>query len=139
LACADRLARAGIEATVFDRYEKIGGLLQFGIPTFKLERAVIDRRHEILAGMGVQFRLGVEIGRDVSMQSLLDEFDAVFLGLGSYRYTDGALHGQDLANVLPALPFLVQTGPIVIGDDANGRAIAGWEDQIKLPDLHGKR
>ena len=139
LACADRLARAGIEATVFDRYEKIGGLLQFGIPTFKLERAVLDQRHDVLKGMGVQFKLGVEIGRDVSMQSLLDDFDAVFLGIGSYRYTDGRLPGQDLRNVLPALPFLVQNGRIVIGDDANGRPIAGWEDQLQLPDLRGKR
>ena len=139
LACADRLQRAGIQATVFDRYERIGGLLQFGIPTFKLERAVMDRRHEILAGMGVEFRLGVEIGRDVSMQTLLDEFDAVFLGLGSYRYTDGKLPGQDLRNVLPALPFLVQNGRLVLGDDLEGRPIAGWEDQLKLPDLNGKR
>ena len=139
LACADRLQRAGIQAIVFDRYERIGGLLQFGIPTFKLERAVMDRRHEILAGMGVEFRLGVEIGRDVSMQSLIDEFDAVFLGLGSYRYTDGKLPGQSLQNVLPALPFLVQNGRLVIGDDVEGQPIAGWEDQVALPDLHGKR
>ena len=139
LACADRLARAGIEATVFDRYEKIGGLLQFGIPTFKLERAVLDQRHEVLIGMGVQFKFGVEVGRDVSMQSLLDEFDAVFLGIGSYRYTDGRLPGQDLQNVLPALPFLVQNGRLVIGDATESRAIAGWEDQIQLPDLKGKR
>ena len=139
LACADRLARAGVQATVFDRYEQIGGLLQFGIPTFKLERTVLDQRHEVLIGMGVQFKLGVEVGRDVSMQSLLSEFDAVFLGIGSYRYTDGRLPGQDLANVLPALPFLVQNGRIVIGDDTGGCAIAGWEDQIALPDLRGKR
>ena len=139
LACADRLQRAGIQATVFDRYERIGGLLQFGIPTFKLERAVIDRRHEILEGMGVEFRLGVEIGRDVGMDQLLREFDAVFLGLGSYRYTDGKLPGQSLQNVLPALPFLVQNGRIVLGDDLEGRPIAGWEDQVTLPDLNGKR
>jgi glutamate synthase (NADPH/NADH) small chain len=81
----------------------------------------------------------VEVGRDVSMQALLDEFDAVFLGIGSYRYTDGKLPGQDLRNVLPALPFLVQNGRIVIGDDANGKPIAGWEDRIELPDLRGKR
>ena len=139
LACADRLQRAGIQATVFDRYERIGGLLQFGIPTFKLERAVIDRRHEILSGMGVEFRLGVEIGRDISLDELLCDFDAVFLGLGSYRYTDGKLPGQSLLNVLPALPFLVQNGRLVIGDDTEGRPIAGWEDQVALPDLNGKR
>lgn len=139
LACADRLARAGIAATVFDRYEKIGGLLQFGIPSFKLDRDVMATRHEILRGMGVEFELGVEIGRDIGLDRLLDEYDAVFLGLGSYRYTDGGLPGQDLANVLPALPFLVQNGRIVTGEDPAGRPIAGWEDEIALPDLRGKR
>ncbi len=139
LACADRLARVGIAATVFDRYEKIGGLLQFGIPSFKLVRSVMATRHEILAGMGIEFRLGVEVGRDVSLDQLLADYDAVFLGLGSYRYTDGGLPGQDLANVLPALPFLVHNGRIVVGDDAAGRPIAGWEDHVQLPDLHGRR
>lgn len=140
LACADRLARAGVQAIVFDRYEQIGGLLQFGIPSFKLEKTVIAERRRVLEGMGVEFRLGVEIGRDVALDTLLADFDAVFLGLGSYRYTDGQLPGQDLRNVLPALPFLVQNGRIVIGEnDAVGRPIAGWEDQVQLPDLRGKR
>ncbi|MFD0724960.1 FAD-dependent oxidoreductase [Lysobacter brunescens] len=140
LACADRLARAGVQAVVFDRYEQVGGLLQFGIPSFKLEKSVIADRRAVLEGMGVEFRLGVEIGRDVSMDALLGEFDAVFLGLGSYRYTDGKLPGQQLRNVLPALPFLVQNGRIVVGtDDTTGRPIAGWEDQVDLPDLRGKR
>ncbi len=148
LACADRLARSGIAATVFDRYEAIGGLMQFGIPSFKLDRSVMVTRREVLDGMGVQFRLGVEVGREVTLEALLAEFDAVFLGLGSYRYTDGGLPGQDLKNVLPALPFLVQNGRIVEsaghGDGAGNapvrsRPIAGWEDSIELPDLRGGR
>ena len=140
LACADRLARAGVQTVVFDRYEQIGGLLQFGIPSFKLDKSVIATRRGVLEGMGVEFRLGVEIGRDIAMDALLADFDAVFLGLGSYRYTDGGLPGQDLRNVLPALPFLVQNGRIVVGtDDNQSRPIAGWEDQLQLPNLHGKR
>lgn len=139
LGCADRLARAGIHAVVFDRYEQIGGLLQFGIPTFKLEKSVITRRREVLAGMGVEFRLGVEVGRDVTLEQLLEEFDAVFIGTGAYRYTDGGLAGQDLEGVLPALPFLVQNGRIIGGNDPWGRPIAGWEDKLALPDLVGKR
>ena len=139
LACADRLARSGIEATVFDRYEQIGGLLQFGIPSFKLDKAVIATRRTVLEGMGVRFRLGVDVGRDVGIDALLDEFDAVFLGLGAYRYTDGGLPGQELPGVLPALPFLVHNGRIVTGSDPAGRPIAGWEDQLVLPDLRGKR
>ena len=139
LACADRLARSGIQAVVFDRYEQIGGLLQFGIPSFKLDKAVIATRRKVLDGMGIEFRLGVEIGRDVHIETLLREFDAVFLGLGAYRYTDGGLPGQDLPNVLPALPFLVQNGRVVTGGEPNGKPIAGWEDTLKLPDMHGKR
>ncbi|KRG72009.1 FAD-dependent oxidoreductase [Pseudoxanthomonas dokdonensis] len=139
IGCADRLARNGIHAVVFDRYEQIGGLLQFGIPSFKLDKSVIARRREVLEGMGVEFRLGVEVGKDVSVDELLAEFDAVFVGTGAYRYTDGGLPGQDLDNVLPALPFLVQNGRIVGGRNPLGRPIAGWEDQLSLPDLNGKR
>ncbi len=133
------MARAGIHAVVYDRYEQIGGLLQFGIPTFKLEKSVIARRREVLEGMGVEFRLGVEVGRDVGLEELLADYDAVFLGTGAYRYTDGGLEGQDLDGVLPALPFLVQNGRIVGGNDPWGRPIAGWEDKLALPDLAGKR
>ena len=139
LACADVLARNGIHAVVFDRYEQIGGLMQFGIPSFKLEKSIITRRREVLEGMGVEFRLGVEIGRDISIEELLADYDAVFLGTGAYRYTDGGLPGQDLKQVLPALPFLVQNGRIVGGNDPWGRPIAGWEDTLALPDLNGKR
>jgi glutamate synthase (NADPH/NADH) small chain len=139
LACADVLARNGIQAVVFDRYEQIGGLMQFGIPSFKLEKSIIARRREVLEGMGVQFRLGVEVGKDVAIEELLGEYDAVFLGTGAYRYTDGGLPGQDLKHVLPALPFLVQNGRIVSGNDPWGRPIAGWEDTMALPDLVGKR
>jgi len=142
IACADRLARVGIQAVIYDRYEQIGGLLQFGIPTFKLDKAVIARRREVLEGMGIQFRLGVEVGRDVTLDQLLGEYDAVFLGTGAYRYTDGGLPGQDAEGVLPALPFLVQNGRIVTGADpatTQSRPIAGWEDLIKVPDLAGRR
>ncbi|WP_374012641.1 FAD-dependent oxidoreductase [Pseudoxanthomonas koreensis] len=138
IACADRLARAGIQAVVYDRYEQIGGLLQFGIPTFKLDKSVITLRRQVLEGMGIQFRLGVEVGRDVSMDQLLAEYDAVFLGTGAYRYTDGGLPGQDAHGVLPALPFLVQNGRVVTGQEPGGRPIAGWEDRIALPDLRGR-
>jgi glutamate synthase (NADPH) small chain len=139
LACADRLVRSGIAATVYDRYEQVGGLLQFGIPSFKLDKTVVRTRREVLEGMGVAFRLGVEVGRDVSLPELLDAYDAVFLGLGAYRYTDGGLPGQDLPGVLPALPFLVQNGRIVTGNDPGGRPIAGWEDTLALPSLEGRR
>ena len=144
LACADVLTRNGIQAVVFDRYEQIGGLMQFGIPSFKLEKSIIARRRDVLEDMGVQFRLGVEIGKDLSIDQLMLDYDAVFLGTGAYRYTDGGLPGQDLEGVLPALPFLVHNGRIVSGSDPAhlngiGRPIAGWEDTIAVPDMAGKR
>ena len=107
LGCADVLARNGVKPVVYDRYEEIGGLLTFGIPEFKMEKWVMTRRREVLEGMGVEFRLGTEIGKDVSMQSLLDEYDAVFMGMGTYTYMKGGFPGEDLPGVLEALPFLI--------------------------------
>lgn len=107
LGCADILARHGVQAVVFDRYPEIGGLLTFGIPAFKLEKEVMAKRRDLLEGMGVEFRLGVEIGKDRSLQDLLAEFDAVFLGLGTYKYVKGGFPGEDLPGVHEALPYLV--------------------------------
>ena len=107
LACADVLVRNGVTPVVFDRNEEIGGLLTFGIPEFKLEKEVVKRRREILEGMGVDFRLSIEIGKDIPFQQLLDDFDAVFMGMGTYSYMKGGFPGEDLPGVLEALPFLI--------------------------------
>ncbi len=107
LGCADILVRNGVKPVVFDKYPEIGGLLTFGIPPFKLEKKVMQRRREIFEGMGIEFRLNTEVGSDVSMQELLAEFDAVFLGMGTYTYMKGGFPGEDLPNVIDALPFLV--------------------------------
>ena len=107
LGCADVLARNGVKPVVFDRYARIGGLLTFGIPPFKLEKSVVEMRREVMEGMGVEFRLGVEIGRDVAFEQLLSEFDAVFLGMGTYTYVKGGFPGEDLPGVYEALPYLI--------------------------------
>jgi glutamate synthase (NADPH) small chain len=107
LGAADILAREGIRAVVYDAYPEIGGLLTFGIPPFKLEKDVVRRRRSILEGMGIEFRLGVRVGRDLPFQQLLDEYDAVFLGIGTYQYVSGNLPGQELPGVVDALPYLV--------------------------------
>lgn len=107
LAAADVLARNGVRSVVFDSYPEIGGLLTFGIPPFKLEKAVIDKRRQILEGMGVRFVLNTRIGDDKSFDSILDEFDAVFLGMGSYTYVRGGFPGEELPGVYDALPYLV--------------------------------
>lgn len=136
LACADQLARAGIEAHVYDRYEEIGGLLTFGIPPFKLEKHVIATRRAVLEAMGVRFHLGVEIGRDLGFDALLHDHDAVFLGTGAYRYVDGALPGLGLEGVLPALPYLVTSARRVLGSTAH--AIAGWSGPVPTLDVRGR-
>jgi glutamate synthase (NADPH/NADH) small chain len=107
LGCADVLVRNGVTPVVFDRYSKIGGLLTFGIPPFKLEKEVVEKRREIMEGMGVEFRLNVDVGRDVAFERLLQEFDAVFLGMGTYTYVKGGFSGEDLPGVHEALPYLI--------------------------------
>jgi glutamate synthase (NADPH/NADH) small chain len=107
LGAADVLARNGIRSVVFDAYPEIGGLLTYGIPPFKLEKQVVRKRREILEGMGVQFVLNTRIGDDKPFDELLDEFDAVFLGMGTYEYVTGGFDGEDLPGVYDALPYLV--------------------------------
>jgi glutamate synthase (NADPH/NADH) small chain len=107
LSCADILARNGVTAVVYDRHAEIGGLLTFGIPPFKLEKEVVRTRRQILEGMGVEFRLSCEIGRDVGFRELIDSYDAVFLGMGTYTSMKGDLPGEHLPGVHEALPFLI--------------------------------
>ena len=107
LGCADILVRNGVAPVVFDRHERIGGLLTFGIPPFKLEKQVLEKRREIMEGMGVQFRLGVEIGTDLKLAQLLDEYDALFLGMGTYTAVRGGFAGEELSGVHEALPYLI--------------------------------
>jgi glutamate synthase (NADPH/NADH) small chain len=107
LGCADVLVRSGVKPVVFDRYPEIGGLLTFGIPEFKLEKDVLRLRREIFEGMGIEFRLNTEVGKDVGIEAILDDFDAVFLGMGTYKYMRGNFPGEDLPGVYEALPYLI--------------------------------
>ncbi|NBU59692.1 MAG: glutamate synthase small subunit [Betaproteobacteria bacterium] len=130
LGAADILVRNGVKPVVFDRYPQIGGLLTFGIPEFKLEKHVVQTRREVMEGMGVEFRLGVDVGRDISFQQLIDEFDAVFLGMGTYTSMKGGFPGEDLPGVVEALPYLV----------ANVNRNQGWAPPGEVfHDMQGKR
>ncbi|RRJ83528.1 FAD-dependent oxidoreductase [Aestuariirhabdus litorea] len=129
LGCADILARNGVQAVVFDRHPEIGGLLTFGIPEFKLEKDVMKRRRKVFEGMGIEFRLRTEIGQDVSMQQLMDEYDAVFMGMGTYTYMKGGFPGEDLPGVHDALPFLI----------SNVNRCLGYEENGEFIDMKGKR
>ncbi len=107
LGCADILVRNGVQPVVFDRYPEIGGLLTFGIPEFKLEKEVMVRRRQVFEEMGVEFRLNTEVGNDVTVGELLGQYDAVFLGMGTYTSMKGNFPGEDLPGVYEALPYLV--------------------------------
>jgi len=107
LAAADVLARQGIGPVVYDAYPDIGGLLTYGIPPFKLEKQVVEKRREILEGMGVQFVLNTRIGADKAFAEFVDEYDAVFLGMGTYTSVRGEFPGEDLPGVYDSLPYLV--------------------------------
>ena len=130
LGCADILARNGVKPVVFDRYAKIGGLLTFGIPPFKLEKEVVEKRREIMEYMGVEFRLNTEVGRDIAFEQLTAEFDAVFLGMGTYSYVKGGFAGEDLPGVHEALPYLVSN---------INRELQLETDPAKFIDMAGKR
>src|SRR5215470_4832168 len=147
LAVADRLARAGVEAHVFDRYEEVGGLLTFGIPPFKLDKGVVRRRREVLEGMGVRFILNTEVGRDVAFATLLSDFDAVFVGTGAYTAVDAQLPGGELAGVHAALPFLIANARRILGTASNSTELPNGRSRPSmasaalglLPNVIGKR
>ena len=107
LACADILTRNGVKAKIYDKYSRIGGVLTFGIPPFKLDKNIVEKRKEILEGMGVEFILNTEVGKDIDFQDIYDSYDAVFLGMGTYKPIKGGFKGEDLKNVYEALPFLI--------------------------------
>lgn len=107
LGCADFLVRNGVRPVVYDKYPEIGGLLTYGIPAFKLEKDVVKRRRQLLEAMGVTFVLNTEVGRDTPFERLLAEYDAVFLGMGTYRAVCGGFPGEDRPGVTQALPYLI--------------------------------
>jgi len=129
LACADVLARNGVKAIVYDRHPEIGGLLCFGIPEFKLEHRVIKTRRQILEGMGIQFVLNTDIGRDSSFSDVLDNHDAVFLGLGTYTPMQGGMPGEDAGGVHPALDYLIGNTKSLLGMPAGEHPFIDLKDQ----------
>ena len=129
LGCADILARHGVKAVVFDRHPQIGGLLTFGIPPFKLEKEVLQTRREIFEGMGIEFRLNTTVGKDVTIEQLLAEFDAVFLGMGTYTAMKGGFPGEDFVGVHEALPFLI----------GNINQVMSYQGSEPFVDVRGQR
>lgn len=129
LGCADVLTRHGVKAVVYDRYEEIGGLLTFGIPEFKLEKDVVKKRRSIMEEMGIEFVLNTEVGKDIPFQKLLDDYDAVFLGMGTYTYMSGGFPGEDLPGVYEALPFLISNVNRCLGLEKNSEDFIDMKNQ----------
>lgn len=115
LACANQLNRRGHSVTVFEKNETPGGLLRFGIPDFKLNKSVIDRRLDLLMKEGIEFKCGVKVGEDVTAEELLGEFDAVCLAMGAEVPRDLKAEGRDLKGVHFALELLQQQNRVNAG------------------------
>jgi glutamate synthase (NADPH/NADH) small chain len=107
LSAADILIRNGVTPVVFEKQPEIGGLLTFGIPQFKLDKDIVIRRRHMLEEMGVEFHCNTEIGKDVHFQTLVSDYDAVFLGLGTYKPMAGRFPGEEMPGVYKALDFLI--------------------------------
>ncbi len=130
LACADVLTRHGIQAIVYDRHPEIGGLLTFGIPEFKLQHEVIQKRRQVLEDMGIRFILDTHVGKDIGFDTLLDEHDAVFLGLGTYTPIQGHIPGEGAGGVYQALDYLIGNTCSVLDK---------YTGQYDFIDLHDQR
>lgn len=129
LACADELARLGYGVTIFESQLIPGGLLVNGIPAFKLEKHIVERRIDLLVRRGVEFKLGVRVGWDLSLAGLREKFDAIFLGVGAQKPKPLDIPGAELAGIVEALPFLTQKNvdsPLVAGEPiaVRGRRVA---------------
>lgn len=125
LACAQQLARAGHAPTVFEKSDRIGGLLRYGIPDFKLAKALIDRRVRQMETEGVIFWPGVDVGTDIGVERLLDDYDILVMAGGAERPRDLEVPGRDLAGVHFAMEFLDQQNRRVAGDAEDRAAPAG--------------
>ncbi|HSE77271.1 MAG TPA: NAD(P)-dependent oxidoreductase [Alphaproteobacteria bacterium] len=117
LAAAEQLRRKGYVVDVYDRYDRVGGLLVYGIPNFKLEKQVVERRAQLLADGGVTFHLNFEVGRDARLDDLRQRHDAVLIASGVYKARDIQAPGVGLANMFQAMEFLVASNRKGLGDD----------------------
>lgn len=116
LAAADMLRRQGHEVHVYDRYDRVGGLLIYGIPNFKLDKEVVLRRYELLKAGGIQFHHNVDIGKDVTLEQLRQKHAAVLIATGVYKARDIEVPNSKLQNVLPALDYLTVSNRVGLGD-----------------------
>ena len=116
LAAAEQLRQNGYKITVYDRYDRAGGLLIYGIPNFKLEKYVVERRTKLLKDGGIKFVQNFEVGKDATLDQLRKEHDAILIATGVYKSREIELPGNDLENIFPAMEFLTASNKKGLGD-----------------------
>ena len=116
LACAEELRKSGYQITIYDRYDRAGGLLIYGIPNFKLEKYVVNRRTKLLKESGIKFIQNFEVGKDASLDKLRKKHDAILISTGVYKAREINLEGNDLNNIFPAMDFLTASNKKGLGD-----------------------
>ncbi len=116
LACAEELRKSGYQVTIYDRYDRPGGLLIYGIPNFKLEKFVVERRTNLLKESGIKFVQNFEVGKDKTLDQLREKHDSILIATGVYKAREIDVPGQDLKNIFPAMEFLTASNKKGLGD-----------------------
>ncbi len=136
LACGEQLRKKGYKVTIYDRYDRAGGLLIYGIPGFKLEKHVVQRRIKLLEESGIKFVLNFEVGKDSSLTELREKHDAILISTGVYKAREVNLPGNDLSNIFPAMEFLTASNKKGLGDKVelfdNGTLNAEGKDVVVI-------
>ncbi len=136
LACGEELRKKGYQVFIYDRYDRAGGLLIYGIPNFKLEKHVVERRIKLLQEGGINFVLNFEIGKDSTLSDLRDKHDAILIATGVYKAREVNLPGSDLSNIYPAMEFLTASNKKGLGDTVelfdNGTLNAEGKDVVVI-------
>ena len=117
LACAEELRKSGFQVTIYDRYDRPGGLLIYGIPNFKLEKFVVERRTKLLKESGIKFIQNFEVGKNSSLEELRKKHDAVLIATGVYKAREIEIEGSNLENIFPAMDFLTASNKKGLGDN----------------------
>ena len=136
LAAGEQLRKLGYQITIYDRYDRSGGLLIYGIPNFKLEKFVVERRTKLLEEGGIKFIQNFEVGKDATLDQLREKHDAILLATGVYKAREVDLPGKDLANIFPAMEFLMASNKKGLGDKVelfdNGTLNAEGKDIVVI-------
>ena len=136
LAAAEQLRKNGYKITIYDRYDRAGGLLIYGIPNFKLEKDVVERRTKLLEEGGIEFIQNFEVGKDASLEQLRMKHDAILIATGVYKAREIDLVGTDLNNIFPAMDFLTASNKKGLGDEVemfdNGTLNAEGKDVVVI-------